>query len=640
MNILIDLGIELSMSLFFFYLFYRMAKKTTSGVLEIFLEAMMLSMFAGLTIYYQWPITFLTASAAVDSPMVIMGVAAVWAYSKRYSTITLTRYPAFITLLIANEVLMAYFLMIVTYPNLSGYGSFYVLSHAISSYLFVLSMEIEMILSIIFLETDRIKRIIFSGIAFSGMFNPFILPGRIFPIYGTVYIAIIMVVFMAILFEFIALKFDTMNHFRITIITIFFGLMAFSSLGLFLSLILNSHIFLIIFGISMLAQMAFYFHYLFAPDKSKGSIGWSNNRYHMFYVLLFSFVAEWFISATLDSILGGVHGVQAFLNSFGTGTGAGIVQSIFNVILIFGSVTNSYVFLIIMGIEMASLVIIRIGRLRWREKRWNLTFALIAYALYTVYFPNFVDPKYYETIPLWGNIGSLGPVYPDILAALIGSYALYAVLALLFGRRSYCSTLCPSAVMYGGTLGQAMIKYNYSAPASRKHIGSKFKESLYPVIGSSWILILIAAYLSYLSSTGSHNFDLFGVDPAILYSVAVWNVLWYVFFMSIPIVGMSPCRRYGWCTTGTFVGFFSKIGFFRLKVHDPSQCVRCETKACVTACEVGAGDLAGQFIKQGYFKSSKCVGSGSCVLACPYDNIYFYDVRNAMHDFIKKFRKK
>ena len=99
MNILIDLGIELSMSLFFFYLFYRMAKKTTSGVLEIFLEAMMLSMLAGLTIYYQWPITFLTASAAVDSPMVIMGVAAVWAYSKRYSTITLTRYPAFITLL-------------------------------------------------------------------------------------------------------------------------------------------------------------------------------------------------------------------------------------------------------------------------------------------------------------------------------------------------------------------------------------------------------------------------------------------------------------------------------------------------------------------------------------------------------------
>ena len=95
---------------------------------------------------------------------------------------------------------------------------------------------------------------------------------------------------------------------------------------------------------------------------------------------------------------------------------------------------------------------------------------------------------------------------------------------------------------------------------------------------------------------------------------------------------MSPCRRYGWCTTGTFVGFFSKLGFFKIKAVDPNVCFRCPTKDCVKACEVGLGDLPGQFIKKGFFKSQKCVGAGTCIEACPYDNIHFYDVRNVIKD--------
>lgn len=627
------------MSLIFFYLFYRIMKKSTNVGLEIFIEVMMISMFLGLIIYFNRPLTFTKASAAVDIPMALMGAAIVWVYLTRDSSKSTPRISLFISLLIANEVTMAYFLTMISYPTLLKNGMIYALIHSVSSYLFIVSMEIEMALSLLFLEQDRIKKVVFSGIALSGLFNPFFLPGSYLPLYGILYFTAVMVIFMAVLFEVIAAKFDTMNYSKIILISIFFGLMSLSAVGLFLSLVFGSIGFLALFDASMLAQMAFYFLFLFMGNGAKGRIGWSNNRYKMFYVLLFSFLAEWLAAASIISVTGNVHGLNSFMNSFGIGMQGGLGAAVLNAILVFGSVTNSYIFLIIMGVEMASLVIVRIGKLRWREKRWNLTFALIAYALYTIYFPNFVDPRYYEILPFWGNVGSLGPVYPGILGALIGSYALYAVLALLFGRRSYCSTLCPSAVMYGGTLGQAMIKYNYSAPLSRKHIGSRFKESLYPVIGSSWVLILIAAYLSYLASTG-HMADPYGADPAVIYSFTVWNVIWYIFFMSIPLVGMSPCRRYGWCSTGTFVGFFSRIGLFRLKVHDPSKCVTCKTKACVTACEVGAGDLAGQFIKQGYFKSSKCVGSGSCILACPYDNIYFYDVRNVFSELRKRLKGK
>ncbi len=227
-------------------------------------------------------------------------------------------------------------------------------------------------------------------------------------------------------------------------------------------------------------------------------------------------------------------------------------------------------------------------------------------------------------------------MYPVVIVALVGSYALYAVLALLFGRRSYCSTLCPSAVMYGGTLGQQMIGYNYQSDFSRKNIGSKFKAAIYPYISMSWVFMIVFSYLSFETSSGMGKFTIYGIDPAVFFSFFIWNFLWYVFFISIPFVGMSPCRRYGWCTTGTFVGFFSKIGLFKLKVRSPDTCVTCPTKDCVSACEVGLGDLPGQFIKQGFFKSSKCVGAGSCVVACPYDNIFFYDIRN----FIKEKREK
>ncbi len=42
--------------------------------------------------------------------------------------------------------------------------------------------------------------------------------------------------------------------------------------------------------------------------------------------------------------------------------------------------------------------------------------------------------------------------------------------------------------------------------------------------------------------------------------------------------------------------------------------------------------MPGEFIKKGSFKSVKCVGAGDCLRACPYDNIYFYDVRNYLKE--------
>ena len=77
---------------------------------------------------------------------------------------------------------------------------------------------------------------------------------------------------------------------------------------------------------------------------------------------------------------------------------------------------------------------------------------------------------------------------------------------------------------------------------------------------------------------------------------------------------------------------FDVLGFFKLKVRDRNLCVSCKTKDCAISCEVGLSNMPGEFIKNGYFKSAKCVGSGDCIRACPYNNIYFYDVRNYLKE--------
>jgi polyferredoxin len=73
-----------------------------------------------------------------------------------------------------------------------------------------------------------------------------------------------------------------------------------------------------------------------------------------------------------------------------------------------------------------------------------------------------------------------------------------------------------------------------------------------------------------------------------------------------------------------------------LKVKNSSQCVSCETKDCALACPVGLSTQPGSFISDGQFKNSRCVGVGDCVEACPYENIFFYDVRNFLKEKVVK----
>ena len=609
--------------------------------LSVLLLVMMASMLNSLTYYIDSPHNFLNTIISVNFSMIAMTVAIVlilWvAISKQFSGLSGRLVNTFVLLFIWNEISTG--LTSIFYVMVYGF------SYGINGYLFIAPMAVEMAVLLFLTRPKPVHRNILLSILFMAVFAPTLSGNLQFVLPGTLLTTAAMVGFMIILFEYVARSKRSATAREMRDLDYLFIIFAIMMFGIFFGAVYSRPfgIAWAPYAVAMIAGMAFYFKNSISPlpEGIERRTGWARSHKFLFVVLAASFISEWFAAASLvfefsaTPAAGGFGNFTLFSNLLGGTTTFSAPAVFVDVFYILGAIGNSYWFLIIMGVEMGALVIFQMRKVQWREKRVNLSLALAAYALYTVFGPNFLNPAVYNQLPLWPNVGAFDPLYPFLLLPVVLSYTVYAILAVLFGRRSYCGTLCPSAVMYGGTLGQSMISYNYEAPLSRRHIGSRYKASVLTVGYNLWIIMAIVSAISFYSAGKTHGFTIFGIDTSVFYSFFIWNFLWYIFFIMIPFVGMSPCRRYGWCTTGTFVGFFSRLGLFRLKVHDPQTCVTCPTKDCVQACEVGLGDLPSQFIKQGYFKSSKCVGSGSCVAACPYDNIYFYDIRN----FIKEKRK-
>lgn len=656
-NLPIVIAVILTMTSFIGYTLVYLRKNSEDFTVRKFAYmvlalTMMGSMLNAINYYLVTSRGFFDTIVAVNVSMFAMTIAIVyllWVSTKHdIKTLTPRMSIGFALLYVWNEISMGSFLYTVgfspaqriAFSGTAGFLGYF--TSGVNSYLFIIPMVSEMIFILVYFKESRFLKLLFASIMVMAAASPSMLNNHTFATIFTVIFSAVMVLFMIVFFEWIANRRNTITDFEMRKLETLFLIVMIMSTGIFVGALFSDPYYIawILYGIGMIAGMQFYFQTALSGDQKGKRVGWTKHPRFLFLILLYSFISEFFLAAAIMYLVQkpgvtGLHSFIAFSSMLGGVNSSAIPAIALDLPYLIGAVTNSYIFLIIMGTEMGALVVLRMRKLQWKEKRVNLSLALVAFALYTIFWPNFGNESLYRVIPIWANAGSLGPMYPYIIGALLGSYLLYAILALLFGRRSYCSTMCPSAVMYGGTLGQEMISFNYGSKISKANIGSKFKAAIYPFISVSWIVMLVLSLLSYLTVGKASNYSVYGIDPIVFFSFFVWNFMWYLFFIAIPFIGMSPCRRYGWCTTGTFVGFFSKLGLFKLKVKNTNTCVTCPTKDCVSACEVGLGDLAGQFIKQGYFKSSKCVGAGSCLEACPYDNIFFYDVRN----FLKEKRR-
>jgi polyferredoxin len=389
---------------------------------------------------------------------------------------------------------------------------------------------------------------------------------------------------------------------------------------------------LLLFDLSMIVAMVWFaYRASVGPSPIKGN--YIRDAKTAFAIIFSTFVMEFFMGAVLDFVNGVFSaGVNGFISSLtlpwlAPNTPLNVLWDGVDIV---GSVLGSVWFLIMMGIEMGFLAFKKMLEIKVREVRVRMSLMILAYAIYSIYLPNFSPiSSQLPYIPyMWSmGIGTMGGVTNSVLLGLIGTYVVYAVLSFLFGSRNLCAVSCTAPLMYQGNFYDSLKVFNRTSELGRKTLTSKTGKWYKVVAVGVSIGVLIAAIISYLNNLGIISFTVESVDITSLIYFIWFDILWYIVFISIPFMGTFACVTQGWCYWGVFNQAVSRIGLFRLKVKDPQVCVSCKTIDCANACPVGLTDMRGEFIKKGEFKSIKCIGIGECVDACPHKNIFFYDVR-------------
>ncbi|HTT16166.1 MAG TPA: hypothetical protein VMH49_02240 [Thermoplasmata archaeon] len=356
-------------------------------------------------------------------------------------------------------------------------------------------------------------------------------------------------------------------------------------------------------------------------------------------LLLYTFLAEFFLGAVLDLEIAGRGFLQyiPFL-PVGGGTTARLGLSVYDGLWFGAAILASAWFLVAVGATMGGLVLLRLREVHVPAQRYRMVLMLGVYALAVVYVPSLasstpiVSNRTLATLPVigWGfGLRSGGPFESGIFLAVLVMYASVGVLTVLFGRKALCAVMCGAALMYQGTTMHEMRQFNQSSRVGRYLLGSRLSSAY--VVASSLALVSLFA-VSVLSllhrlptvQVANGQYDTSALPlPIELY----FGGLWFAMFVSTPYVGTYNCATTGVCHWGSLSVPFAKVGLYRLRVRDRKVCERCTTFDCAKACPVGLVDMPLHFRTKGEFRSTKCCGVGDCIGACPYGNLYDQDVR-------------
>jgi polyferredoxin len=395
----------------------------------------------------------------------------------------------------------------------------------------------------------------------------------------------------------------------------------------------------IVFAASVLVEMAVFFAAVLRPEAfaSAPARPWLERPNWTFAVLAGIFVAEIFMGAVLDVQIE----PATYLGAFGSLPLAGspwtvLTNAVSNGFWFLATVAGSTWFLAMMGIEMGALVAYKFKETRHLENRIRLLLMMGSYAAFAVFYPSvyfgLLAPQAPNpsTIPVLGwsmGIGSY-PLATTVFLAVLLTYAITGALIVLFGRRVVCSVFCTAPLMYQGTAIDSMKAFNRTGPLGRKYQSSRLSVAFSVTAGLVLASLVLTSLVSYLNTIGVTQAYIDGTDPTVFFFALYFSVLWYVLFVSIPYAGNYNCVTMGWCYTGLISQAFHKIGFSKLKVESRQVCRDCTTLDCARGCPIGLVDMPGHFRTEGEFRSSKCCGVGECVEACPYGNLYIYDVRH------------
>jgi polyferredoxin len=296
-------------------------------------------------------------------------------------------------------------------------------------------------------------------------------------------------------------------------------------------------------------------------------------------------------------------------------------------------------FLVALGFTMGGLVVLRMRDVHVPAQRYRMALMLAVYALAAVYIPSLasstplVSSHVLASLPVigWGfGLRSGGPFESGVFLAVIVMYATVGVLTVLFGRKALCSVMCGAALIYQGSTMHEMREFNQRSRVGQYFLGSRLSTAYVVAstlaLGSLFAVSLLAAFHRLpMVEVASGQYDTAALPlPVELY----FGGLWFAMFISTPYIGTYNCATTGICHWGSLSVPFAKVSLFRLRARDRSVCERCTTFDCAKACDVGLVDLPLFLRTRGEYRSTKCLGLGDCVAACPYGNLYHEDVRS------------
>jgi polyferredoxin len=621
-------------------------KTLTDAGLVLFLLAMMASMFGSSVAYLYFP-GFVTLFELVALNMVSMSIGLIpiltalfrgdraLEETRRGSAVSSRSlvFVAVIVLAMLSEAFMGW-----TFAIASGVAStstqsvFSSLVDSMSSYWFIFTMAAEMAVTLYLVGRSfprTFRWLVAIQIAIM-VLSPTAIVNSTWATDTLVGGSAVMILAIIVIFEYIFKNRELSDGASKYVVRLVgaYGLMM---TGLFLWLMDGD---VLLFVLSIVAEMAIYFTIVL--DKKRlvdpPLVGWQTKPLWVFALLGGMFVAEFSMGGVLDIVALGTSYFTTLPFGALTGSAPTIVgAALYDFIVAVGSVTGSFWFLVMMGIEMGSLVLFKIKYAREMETKIRLLLVVAAYAIYTLFLPVFVLSASLPKVPWIGwsmGLGTAGALAPAVILALLATYLISGGLSFLFGSRQVCSLFCTAALMYQGTTYDAMSSFNRTSKIGRHLLTSRISNAYKVVVSLVWVSLIGAAVLSYLTSVGVINALIFGTDPGYFFYVFYFNFLWYAVWLMIPFVGTYGCATTGMCGWGSFNQLISRVGLFRIKVKSSDTCASCKTKDCAKVCPVGLTDMPGAFIEKGEFRSFKCIGVGDCVSACPYNNVFFFDVRN------------
>jgi polyferredoxin len=624
----------------------------------VFLLLMMVAMVAGAAIYYAHPGTaslvegFWVASALMSVSVVEVFAGFLEEVRSRTRTppapptLRLGHPRAFfatvIGLVLANELLMGWTFQAAAGFSVGGFGNGIAgfvsgLAEVVNSPWFLFTMSAEMFLTS-FLLRRRLSRgilaVLYSQSAIMAL-SPPALP-YLGWVNGSIYLgSALMIGLFVFLMEYLYRTRELAPAVSTYLVRLL-GIYAVMMSGIFLWFVFANPY---PFALAVVLEMVLFFDLVIRPERLEAGarISWQLRPNWAFSLLATIFVAELFMGALLNAqLLGSAYTSALPALPLSGSVGAVTYNAVYNGFWFVALTTGSTWFLAMMGVEMGALVYFKFRETRQRETRVRLGLMMGCYGAFAVFFPSIYYPLLFPNQPTGTQVPVLGwsmgigsaPLAVGVFGVILATYAILGAVTVLFGRRAICSVFCTAPLMYQGTTVDAMKSFNHSSPLARKFLSSRFSTAFSTTTAVTMVSLVLASVASYFDQLGTLNVQVLGADPTVFLFAFYFSVLWYVLFVTIPYSGNYNCVTMGWCYTGTISAAFSRLGFFRLKVHDKEVCKRCTTMDCAKSCPVGLVDMPGHFRQKGEFRSAKCCGVGDCIEACPYGNMYFYDARH------------